>query len=66
MLRGWKLSVLGIVIVALTAIIAPQFGLIDYGRSFSLLMLFVLFIAALELMDRMNRKKRDMNKKKKR
>lgn len=66
MLKGWKLSVLGIVIVAITAILAPQFGLIDYRRSISLLILFVLFVGALELMDRMNRKKRDMNEKKKR
>lgn len=58
MLKGWKLSVLGIVIVGLTAIIAPRFGLIDYGRSLSLFILFVLFVAALEFMDKINGKKK--------
>lgn len=59
MFRGWKLSVLGIVIVGITAAVAPQFGLIDYGRSISLFVLFVLFVGALEVMDRLGRRKKD-------
>lgn len=59
MFRGWKLSVLGIVIVGITAGVAPQFGLIDYYRSISMFILFVLFIVALEVMDRFNRRKKE-------
>ena len=58
MFRGWKLSVLGIVIVGITAAVAPQFGLIDYGRSISLFVLFVLFVGALEVMDRLGRRRK--------
>ncbi|WP_106765851.1 hypothetical protein [Paenibacillus faecalis] len=58
MLKGWKFSVLGIVIVGITAAVAPQFGWIDYGRSISLFILFVLFVAALELMDWLGRRRK--------
>lgn len=58
MLKGWKFSVLGIVIVGITAAVAPQFGLIDYGRSVSLFILFVLFVAALEIMERLGKRKK--------
>ncbi|UNK16469.1 hypothetical protein MNQ98_18400 [Paenibacillus sp. N3/727] len=58
MLKGWKFSVLGIVIVGITAAVAPQFGLIDYGRSISLFILFVLFVAALEVMERLGKRKK--------
>lgn len=59
MLRGWKFSVLGIVIVGITAAVAPQFGLIDYGRAVSLFILFVLFVVALEFMDRLGKRRKD-------
>lgn len=60
MFRGWKLSVLGIIVVGITAAVAPQFGLIDYGRSISMFILFVLFIGALEIMEHLrNRRKKD-------
>ncbi|MGM1045035.1 MAG: hypothetical protein ACQEXX_02715 [Bacillota bacterium] len=58
MLKGWKFSVLGIVIVGIAAAVAPQFGLIDYGRSVSLFILFVLFVAALEIMERLGKRKK--------
>lgn len=59
MFRGWKLSVLGIIVVGITAAVVPQFGLIDYSRSISMFILFVLFIAALEVMDGLRRRKKD-------
>ncbi|SMF82927.1 hypothetical protein SAMN05661091_2269 [Paenibacillus uliginis N3/975] len=58
MLKGWKFSVLGIVIVGIAAAVVPQFGLIDYGRSVSLFILFVLFVAALEIMERLGKRKK--------
>ncbi|WP_411551681.1 hypothetical protein [Paenibacillus lautus] len=60
MLTGWKLSVLGIIIVGITGIIASVTGLIEPGRAVALFVVFVLFIGALELLERMksNRKKK--------
>lgn len=60
MLTGWKLSVLGIVIVGVTGIAASLYGLIEPGRAIGLFVVFVLFIGALELMERIrNRRKKN-------
>jgi hypothetical protein len=59
MLTGWKLSVLGIIIVGITGIAASLYGLIEPGRAIGLFVVFVLFIGALELMERIrNRRKK--------
>lgn len=63
MLTGWKLSLLGIIIVGITGIIASVTGLIEPGRAAALFVVFVLFIGALELLERIKsrrKKKGDM------
>lgn len=55
MLRGWKLSLFGILIVGATAIIAPMFDLIPIKKSVPLFILFVMFVGALELMEWLKR-----------
>lgn len=61
MFTGWKLSILGIVIVGITGIIASYLDLITPGRAIALFIVFVLFIGALELLERI--KKRSKKKK---
>ncbi|GEM_PF-2907139 len=46
---GWRLSVIGIVIVGLVALIAPTINKeITYSQSISMFVLFVLFLVGVE------------------
>lgn len=61
MFTGWKLSILGMVIVGITGIIASYLDLIEPGRAVALFVVFALFIGALELLERIkirNKKKK--------
>ncbi|ANY75797.1 hypothetical protein BBD41_26255 [Paenibacillus ihbetae] len=58
MLTGWKLSVLGIVIVGIAGIAASSAGLIEPMRAGALFAVFVLFIGCLELMEWIKRRGR--------
>lgn len=55
MFTGWKLSVLGIIIVGVTGITASATGLIEPWKAVALFILFVLFIGGLEVLDRISR-----------
>lgn len=58
MLTGWKLSVLGILVVGITGIVASITGLIEPGRAIALFVAFVLFIGALELLERIKSRRK--------
>ncbi len=58
MLTGWKLSVLGILVVGITGIVASITGLIEPGRAIALFVVFVLFIGALELLERIKSRRK--------
>ncbi|MGG3505587.1 hypothetical protein ABES58_08915 [Paenibacillus lautus] len=58
MLTGWKLSVIGIIIVGITGIVASITGLIQPGRAIALFVVFVLFIGALELLERIRSRRK--------
>lgn len=62
MLSGWKLSVLGIIVVGATAVIAPLLGFMPFAKTVPLLILFVLFVGSLELMEWVKRKKIEQRK----
>ncbi|MGG3306058.1 hypothetical protein ABER23_01395 [Paenibacillus lautus] len=58
MLTGWKLSVIGIIIVGITGIVASITGLIEPGRAIALFVVFILFIGALELLERIRSRRK--------
>ncbi|GIQ70098.1 hypothetical protein XYCOK13_29220 [Xylanibacillus composti] len=50
---GWRLSIIGIVIVGLAALIAPNINEgMTYTQTISMFVLFVLFLAGVELLYR--------------
>ncbi|BBH24329.1 hypothetical protein Back11_56740 [Paenibacillus baekrokdamisoli] len=51
MLRGWKLTVFGVVIVGATAVIAPLLHLVPFAKTIPLFILFLLFVSSLEIME---------------
>ncbi|MUG67472.1 hypothetical protein CHH75_18030 [Paenibacillus sp. 7541] len=62
MFTGWKLSVLGIIIVGAAGITTSAVGLIEPWKAAALFILFVLFIGALELLDRISRSRSKKDK----
>jgi Sec-independent protein secretion pathway component TatC len=56
MLSGWRLSVVGIVIVGAAAIIAPLAGMAEFNKTIPLFILFALFVVGLHLLERRKRK----------
>ncbi|KQO12389.1 hypothetical protein [Paenibacillus sp. Leaf72] len=58
MFTGWRLSVLGLIIVGTTAIVAPLFKLMEFGKTIPLFILFALFIGCMELLEWNKRRNR--------
>ncbi|OMF38403.1 hypothetical protein BK133_02455 [Paenibacillus sp. FSL H8-0548] len=58
MFTGWRLSVLGIIVVGATAVLASSFNLIAGQKAVIMFILFVFFIGALESMELIKRRRK--------
>lgn len=56
MLRGWKVPLLGILIVGLAAFITPLMGWSEYVKTVPLFILFVLFVLGMQVLEFMKNK----------
>jgi len=56
MLRGWKVPIIGIIIVGLAAWITPLLGWSEYTKTVPLFILFVLFVLGMQVLEWMKKK----------
>ncbi|GGG14056.1 hypothetical protein GCM10010916_33690 [Paenibacillus abyssi] len=56
MFKGWRFSLIGILIVGIVAVAAPLLNLSHFEKTVPLFILFVLFVGALNLLEKIKSK----------